>query len=322
MAAPNSLALDWDSIVTTTMRAYLSTELHDNIFNNLAFWAWLNAKGRKKTVSGGDFLVEPLLYGKNTTVKSFDGLDVIDTQPIDGISAATFNWKGVAGSLVFSLQDRLKNSGKQKIIDLLEARTMQLEESIRDEMNREALGDGTGNSGKDITGLQAIVGATGTLGGINRATYTWWQSKVDSTTETLSDLAKWRTIYNSAGGQRTKPDLILTTQAIYEWYEKYAEGKMQINNNQAGNPLADLGFETLKYKGAVLTYDEQAPTGNVFFLNSDYLRMRVHEDADFAKTEKKEPTNQLAYVWQLYWFGNITTGNCRRQGRLSGKTFS
>lgn len=317
----NSSTLDWDGIVTSTMRTYLSQNFQDQIFNHLILFAWLNAKGKKKLVDGGDFLVEPLMYGTNTTVESFDGLDTIDTQPVDGFTAATFNWKGYAGSLAVSLVDRLKNSGKAKIIDLLEARTKQLEMSFRNRMNTDAFGDGTGNSSKNMLGLGAIVGNSGTLGGIDRATYTWWKAQINSTVEALSTLDRWRTMYNDCAGQETRPDLILTTQSGHEWYESLAGAKLNIDMVK-GNPLADLGFNVLKYKGALVAYDEAQTAGYTDFLNSEFMKLRVHSQADFAKTEKKEPTNQLAYVWQLYWFGNLTVSNCRRLGGLRGKTYT
>jgi hypothetical protein len=321
MSSPNSQTLDFDAIVTTTMRNYLSNNFQDNIFNKLSLFAWLNAKGRKKLVDGGEYLVEPLMYGRNTTVKSFSGLDTIDTQPMDGFTAATFNWKGIAGSLTFSKDEELKNAGKSKIIDLLEAKTTQLEMSLQEEFNTEAFGDGTGNSSKDMTGLKAIVSNSGILGGIDRATYTWWKAQYEGTSETLTTLNRWSNMYNTCGGQQTRPDFIITTQLGYEWYEQLAYGKLHIESSGNSNVLADLGFDTLKYKGAIMTYDPAMTAGDTYFLNSNHLALRVHRNADFAKTEKKEPINQLAYTWQLYWFGNLTVNNCRRLGKLANKSY-
>jgi hypothetical protein len=167
VAIPNA---NFDQIVTTTLHNYLSTDLADNIFGALVLTKWLMANGRKKPASGGDFLVEPLMYGKNTTVNSYDAYDPIDTAAQTGISAAQYNWKLLAGSVTYSRVEALKNNSKEKVIDLLEQKVTQLEESLRDEFNTEAFSDGTGNSGKDVTGLQAMVAATGTLGGIARGT--------------------------------------------------------------------------------------------------------------------------------------------------------
>jgi hypothetical protein len=317
--APNSVTDQFDLVVTSTMRNYLTNNFHDNIFNKMPLLAWLQAAGRYKSVDGGDYLVEPLMYGKNTTVKSFGGYDQFDVQPMDGFTAATYNWKGVGGSLVYGLEDKLKNTGKSKIIDLIEARTKQLELSIREAMSEMLFGDGTGNGGKDVLGLQAIIDDTGTLGGIDSGTYTWWQAYKDDDAEAM-DIADWRRVYNEAGAQVSKPKLIMTTMAYYEWYEGQVAAKLSINDRQGSNPLGDLGFDTLRYKGALVTWDEECPASNAFFLPEDFLTLRYHKDANFNKTEPQRPANQLAWVYLLYWYGNLTTGNRRRFGRLKSKT--
>lgn len=312
MAAPNSA---FDQVTTTTLHNYLSKDLADNIFGSLVLTKWLMMNGRKRPASGGDFLVEPLLYGKNTTVNSYDGYDPIDTTPQTGITAAQFNWKLLAGSVTFSRVEQLKNNSKEKMIDLLEQKVTQLEESLRDEFNTEAFSDGTGNSGKDVTGLRAIVANSGSFAGINRTTYTWWKAQIEATAEILSE-PRMRTMYFDCSKNLTKPSIIITTQALYEKYLSLVQPGLRFTNNKLG----DLGFQNIEYMGVPMVWDEACPTGYMFFLNDRYLRLRVHPEADFKVTEEKEPANQLVFTKQVYWLGNLTVNNCRFQGLLSGKT--
>lgn len=312
MAVPNSA---FDQITSTTLHNYLSKELADNIFGALVLTKWLMMNGRKKPASGGDFLVEPLLYGTNDTVGSYDAYDPISTNPQTGITSAQFNWKLLAGSVTFSRVEALKNNSKEKMIDLLEAKTTQLEESLRNEFNTEAFSDGTGNSGKDVTGLRAIVANSGTFAGINRTTYTWWKAQVQSTAEILSE-PRMRTMYFDCSRNLTKPSLIITTQALYEKYMSLVQPLLRTTNNKLG----DLGFLNIEYMGTPMVYDASCPDGYMFFLNDKYLRLRVHPEADFKVTEEKEPHNQLVFTKQVYWLGNLTSNNCRFQGTLSGKT--
>lgn len=312
MASPNS---NFDQITTTTLHNYLSTDLADQIFGALVLTKWLMNNGRKKPASGGDFLLEPLLYGKNTTVNSYDAYDPIDTSPQTGITAAQFNWKLLAGSVTFSRVEALKNNSKEKVIDLLDQKVTQLEESLRDEFNTEAFSDGTGNSGKDVTGLQAIIAATGTFGGISRSTYSWWQAQRQDTAEVLAE-SRMRTMFYNVSKNLTKPGLILTTQTLYEKYESLVQPNLRIQNTK----MADLGFQNIEYKGVPMVYDDSCPSGWMMFLNDKYLRLRVHPDADFKVTDKKEPSNQLVFTQQVYWLGNLTVNNCRFQGALTAKT--
>jgi hypothetical protein len=312
VATPNS---NFDQIVTTTLHNYLSTDLADNIFGALVLTKWLMANGRKKPASGGDFLVEPLMYGKNTTVNSYDAYDPIDTAAQTGISAAQYNWKLLAGSVTYSRVEALKNNSKEKVIDLLEQKVTQLEESLRDEFNTEAFSDGTGNSGKDVTGLQAMVAATGTLGGINRSTYTFWRAQRQDTAEALNE-PRMRTMFYDCSRNLTKPSIIITTQALFEKYISLVQPSLRLVNTK----MADLGFQNVEYMGIPIVFDEACPSGWMLFLNDKYLRLRVHPDADFKVTEKKEPANQLVFTQQVYWLGNLTLNNARFQGALTAKT--
>jgi hypothetical protein len=312
VASPNSA---FDQVTTTTLHNYLSKDLADNIFGALVLTKFLMANGRKKPCSGGDFLVEPLLYGKNTTVNSYDGYDPIDTTPQTGITAAQFNWKLLAGSVTFSRVEALKNNSKEKIIDLLEQKVTQLEESLRDEFNIEAFSDGTGNSGKDVTGLQAIIDTDNTFAGINRTTYTWWAAKREDTAEALNE-PRMRTMFYDCSKNLTKPAIIITTQALFEKYISLVQPSLRLPNTK----MADLGFQNVEYMGVPVVFDEACPSGWMMFLNDKYLRLRVHPEADFKVTEKKEPANQLVFTQQVYWLGNLTVNNSRFQGALTAKT--
>jgi len=320
MAIPSSITLDFDTLVASTMKLYLSNNFADNIFNRLALFAFLNSSGSKKMVDGGEQLVEPLEYGENSTVQSFMGLDTIDTQPQDGHTAALYNWKAIAGSASWSETDALKNNGRSKIIDFIQAKVKNLEKTMRHSFNQQAFSNGTGNNSKDLTGLQAMVSATGIFANINRATYTWWRAIHESTVENMSDLTRWRKLYNDISDGSEYPNLIICDQPIYEWYEALCQAKIAMPAGNTTNKMADLGFQALAYKGVPVVFDRDAPTGNVFMLNSDYINLRVHSNADFKLSQPRMPTNQFSQIMLMMWFGNLTTNNCRRLGRLSGKT--
>lgn len=312
MAVPNS---NFDQIVSTTLHNYLSRDLADNIFGALVLTKWLMMNGRKRPASGGDFLVEPLMYAKNGTVNSYDAYEPIDTTAQTGITSAQFNWKLLAGSVTFSRVEGLKNNSKEKLIDLLDAKVTQLEESLRDEFNIEAFSDGTGNDGKDVTGLQAIVAATGTFAGIDRGTYTFWRAQREDTAEALNE-PRMRTMFYDCSRNLTKPSIIVTTQTLFEKYVSLVQPSLRLPNTK----LADIGFQNVEYMGVPVVYDEACPSGWMLFLNDKYLKLRVHPEADFKVTEKKEPHNQLVFTQQVYWLGNLTCNNCRFQGALTAKT--
>jgi len=318
------VALNYNELLSTTLSIYRKT-LEDNIMSANPLFYWLSAKGRKKELSGGNKIVVPLRYGLNETVKSYEGYDTLDVTPQTGISAAEFNWKQIAGSVSISGAEERKNAGESKIIDLLRAKIEQCEDSMIENLDEMAFGDGTGNDSKNILGLKAIVAVaptTGTLGGINRADYSWWRNQYDATGYSAwggaSDtaIAAMREMYNKASKGNIHPDLILTTRSIFGKYE----GACALNERFTSTAVADAGFENLKFKGAVIMFDEYCTTAYMYFLNSRYLNWTVHSACDFLNTPFIRPENYDARVSQVLVMGNLVVSNCKQQGILSALT--
>ena len=72
--------------------------------------------------------------------------------------------------------------GPEAFIDLFAGRVEQAERELVNNLSTGIYSDGTGSSSKQITGLQALVSdaGTGTVGGINSTTYTWWKNQIYS----------------------------------------------------------------------------------------------------------------------------------------------
>ena len=77
-------------------------------------------------------------------------------------------------SVSISGLEELQNSGSERVIDLLESRIKNAERTMANNVSNDLYSDGTASGGKQIGGLQHIIAdapSTGTVGGINRATY-------------------------------------------------------------------------------------------------------------------------------------------------------
>ena len=77
-------------MLSTTLKNYRKT-LIDNIHKSNAVFYMLKKLGAIKEESGGERIVRPLMYGKNTTAGSYDGYDLLDTTPQTGIDSAEYN---------------------------------------------------------------------------------------------------------------------------------------------------------------------------------------------------------------------------------------
>ena len=306
MSNPN-----FDALLSTTLANYRD-QLTDNIFTARPLTYFLQDKGRIRMLNGGTKIVEPLIYGQNSTVASYSGYDTISLTAQSGITAAEYDWKQYAASIAISGIEEAKNNGEQEIINLLEAKIMQAEESMREGFNTMFYADGTGNSGKDWNGLGNIVEASGTVGGIDRSTEAYWRSYEENTSEALS-LAKMATAYNSVSVGNDHPDMVLTTQTLFEKYEALLQPQLRYTDTKT----ADAGFQNLLFKAAPVVYDEGCTAGVMFFLNSKYLTLVGHSGKWFSQTEFVRPENLDARYALIMC---LTCRNAAKQGKLTAKT--
>lgn len=305
---------NFDALLSTTLANYRD-KLTDNVFTARPLTYWLMDKGRIRTESGGTKIVEQLIYGKNSTVGPYAGYDTISLTAQDGISAAEYDWKQYAASIAISGIEEAKNNGEHAIINLLEAKIMQAEESMREGFNTMFFGDGSATNAWN--GLGNIVESGNTVGGINSATAgnEFWRSYEQNTAEALS-LANMTTAYNSSSVGNDHPDVILTTQTLFEKYESL----LTPNLRYADTKTADAGFQNLLFKATPIMYDTACTAGVVYFLNSKYLKLVGHTDKWFSQTEFVRPENMDARYALIMCYGNLICSNRAKQGKLTAKT--
>jgi len=306
----------FDSLLSTTLANYRD-QLTDNIFTARPLTNHLMENGRVRMLDGGTKIVEPLIYGQNDTVGSYAGYDSISLTAQEGISAAEFEWRQYAASIAISGIEEAKNNGEAAIVNLLEAKIMQAEESMRESFNQMFFADGTGNSGKDWNGLGNLVDATTAVGGIDPTATgnSWWGSYEEGTAGALS-LADMATAYNSVSVGNDHPDMVLTTQALFEKYESLLQPQLRYTDAKT----ADAGFQNLLFKSAPVVYDVHAPVGTMFFINSKYLTLVGHSGKWFSQTEFVRPENLDAQYALIMCYGNLTVRNRAKQGKLTGRT--
>jgi hypothetical protein len=303
---------DFDQILSTTLKNYVP-KLADNVFTaRPLFYALTNGQTIRR-ISGGAKIVVPIIYGKNTTAASYSGSDVLTTAFQDGISAAEYDWKQYAATVQITGIEEAKNNGEAQIIDLLEGKIMQTEQTIIDNMNVMLWGDGNGNGGKDFMGIQGIV-AGGTLGGINSAAAGngWWAPTMTNHGNAALTLNAMSSLYNTISVGNDQPTIIFGDQARYEKYESLLQPQLRYTSAE----VADAGFQNLLFKGAPVTFDDNCEAKAFYFLNTKYLRLVAHTETWFQPTPFVRPTNQDARFAQILCYGQLTCSNRARQGRL------
>lgn len=314
-----TIASAWESVVKTNPE--------DNVFDD--YWLLYNFKKGQgfKTVDGGRLLEVPLEFAANTSVSSYSDLEPLSTTRVDVFDVAQFAWKEYAGTVVQSeLEDAINQGGGGKF-DLLAGKLSNLKKSFEKSINEGMFSDGTGNSSKDIGGLQHIVAsspATGTVGGINRANFSFWRNKQTAGTQSSAAYdnlrAAMRSIYNqcSNGVAGDHPTVGVTTRTVFEGFE----GLLLAGERFTSKDTADGGFknEVLKFKGCELAYDDDCPSGTLYFLNPKYLKLAVQKGRWMKMLSEVEPANQTARVFRCVTIANMIATNPRMLGVVTSIT--
>ena len=292
MSSPNL-----SEIVTTTLRNR-SRQLADNVTNHNALLRKMRERGNVVELSGGRDIVRELEYQANDTVNFYSGYEVLDTSPADVLSSAVYDWKQLAGTVTISGLEEIKNSGPEAIINLLEARISVLEKSLENSLSTSLYSDGTGSSGKEVGGLQLVIAdaGTGTVGGINSSTFTFWQNvQTTATSSAFSSTnvqADMNNIYLSLVRGVDKPDIVTADANAYKAFL----ASLQTIQRVADADEANAGFVTTRYLGSDVYYDDQVPTNKMYFINTSYLRLEVAADRNFVPLDTRISVNQDAMV--------------------------
>lgn len=296
---------------------------------NNALLSRLKQRGNVKKFSGGNVIMQELSFAENANAGYYSGYETLPVAAQDVISAAQYDIKQAACPVTVSGLEQLQNAGKEQIIDLLEGRIAVAESTMANLISSGLYSDGTGYGGKEITGLNLQVPvnpATGSPGGIDRATWNFWRAKTfDFTTDGGAPVSSSniQTYMNKLWAQlvrgNDRPDLIIVDSVLWGFYTN----SLQLIQRFTSSDSANLGFVTQKFMDADVVLDGGiggfCPASTGFMLNTKYMFYRPHSQRDMVPLSpgKRYSVNQDAEVQILAWAGNLTASGLQFQGRMN-----
>ena len=277
-------AITYNDIMPTIVDAVNNSNiLTARVMSNVKNWKGVNMK-------------QPIRIANSTTGGSFDGLDQFDTSTTNNTRSLTWYVKAYEQSVVVpGIEKAVNGDSDKQVISLVTDRLDEAKISLT-----QAIGSllyGMGN-GKDIEGLGLIVDdgtATSNYGGLARTVAGNQAHVTDGTAGLTLDLvgAEFSAV-SAAGAANEAPTMGLTTQAIWDMFEKLLGTKLHANyettsiagyNKVSGKtpmgtsiPSAELkgaaGFNAISFRGRPVVADDKCTSGVFFWLNERYLEFR------------------------------------------------
>lgn len=325
MPSPNLTEL-----AATTLR-HRNGKAADNVSKNNVIYSELSKKGNVAPTSGGRTILEELDYAEGTFAW-YSGYETINTSQTSVFSAAEFDWKQCASTVSFSGLEATQNKGKHATISLLTARIRNAERTMTNYLSNACYATGTGSGGREVGGLQLLIADTptsGTVGGIDRATWTFWRNfSFDATTDggAAATSANIQSYMNrvclaiTRGADR--PKFAVADNNYYRLFLESLQAIQRVSESQEG----EAGFRSVMYAGLPVYFDggyqtggssgSGCPTNHMYFINPDFLKLRYDPDRNMTALDTRFSVNQDAEVRLIAWAGNMTCSNCALQGVL------
>jgi len=301
----------FDRLITATMEKYIPT-LEDNVFTSKPLSFAINTFGNVKTLDGGTQIDVRLMYAETGNQGSYSKGDTFLTDEDEGTTVAQYSWKQYYATVKLSEIDIAKNSGTAAVGRLVEEELERAELSIAESFDEMFFGDGTGNSSKDFNGLQNLISATGTLGGIAAASNAWWKADVTATSATVT-FAGLRTPYLNVSEGNDFPTNIFTTQAVYGKIDSLFTSSQRF----VDPTMANQGFETIMFHNAPISFDRNCKTDTMYMLNMKYITLYKLGSNWFRMSDWLEPANQDVRIKKMVSYGELAISNRKRQALLT-----
>ena len=318
----------------------IQPETIDNILDATPVTALLKEKGVFRPRRGGDTLTKTIRYGEKTAFVFGKG-DVLPVTEEELSTQARWPWAQFGVPITRTFVDDMANTGIDMIKDYVEDRLSAARDALVQKLEAIVMAESIFVAGSKeplslfdyvpstISGADYFDTTPFYYGGISRNN-TWWQHHdftavaaassamqhgIKAGPYALTMLADMKNAFNTTHAQISPPNMILTTQTLYETYETFAEAKEQIVRDESTR-LADLGYDVLRYRGVPMTWSASMTANHMLMLNSEFMEVTYDPAAWFQMTDWQRPARQLEQVAYIVSRMQIRGWQPRRNCRI------
>lgn len=319
---PASGSTQFTELTYVTRRAFIP-KLVVQLYNSTPLMAALISNSQ--SASGGVSSVTVPVQGSQFVNAQWSDYSGSFAQPSvqQGAYNAEFNLKLMIAPVPFlGMEGAVQQDAA--VIPLIEARMNDATNVMMDAMAT-SLYNNTTNT-QQFTGLPAAVSDSGTYGNIDRSTYTWWKSKqyaAGSVNPTRQNILQYisGTVKNGAEVPTFGVCGFGTWTLLAQDYvgqEQYVLTPGSGFDSDSNGPQS--GFRALMVAGVPIYPDPYCPEGTVYFLNSNYLSLYIHEQGSFVFTgfESTLPNWQIGYVGAVLMIAELVNTKPKSMTKVTG----
>ena len=255
------------------------------VYEDSPFFMRLKQKNRVKQ-DGGTNIRWTVRYSELGNADAVSPRDQVSFESKDTRTAATLDWKYYLGHGLMNWDEKLQNSGKHKIINLIEDKTKEIKEDMYEKFADDlyATSQGTNN----FAPLAVAVDATASYGGIEYTDVAAWAS-TESTSVTLTLFSGTNSlaymVAKAAWGKKSV-DLHITGRDLQNTFEALMIDQVRYEDVE----MANAGFHNVTFKGAPVIADPKCTDAYWYGLRTDDIEMVIHPDYAFNVSKWQDAT--------------------------------
>lgn len=315
--------------VATVTGRYRSKKAKDAVKDNHPLYQAMEDEGGIRRISGGRTVLDEALSGQNSTVAWVGESGTVALTDQRVVDSPEFEWKYMLAAVSWTLAERYKNSGDQKMIDVVTSKYEAAEASQMNVFHAGMLSNGTGSGGLELGGLAALVSTTpttGTVGTIDRssANAAWFRNQKFDTSGDWSDGAVDagnvkrfldKGINATMSNSKIMVQLGFLGQTHWEFANQAIQAIQQIvNNSKEGR----AGYDRLWYRGVPLYFGgginysgQSAMTATrTYLLNvkPGGVNLTFHNQAEFDMLEPIQSNDQAVLSRLMFTMACMNIG--------------
>ena len=310
--------------IAAAWQAYVGSKPADVIHDEYSQLERIEQSGAYKGFTGGRSYIGGIEYKLNTTVAAITDTETLDTNRVDVFDEYEYQGKQYAGTYVHSTKEEAEYRGANAKFDVKSGKLENLRMAMRSRINEDICGTQGTNEILGLQDLVAITPTSGSPGGIDRASFTFWRNQTTSGTKSSTAFdnlrSAMRTIHAacSKGMSVMEPEYYLSTSTVVNGFESLLIANERVfDKRDRGQTDAGIDHSALLFKRSKVVWDRDVLAGTMYALNKKNLILAYQTGKWFKAYPEVRPANQLVDIVAVETQCALLSDNPRHLGVIT-----